>query len=208
MEKWRTIEKGHLLFNVSNFGRIQVMGSLKGKVVKAFSESEQFSTNGGHPGKRYLTTHGHAVHHLVAEAWIAPIPEGYTVNHKDLNKFNNHVDNLEIITRSANLKHAWENGAYDGVKLSILEIENRKTLKLIKKLNNQWCVYDTNFNLLDRFNSKEVAAKSIGITRQAAHQSFLKAYPIQKNYFICRPSQLKDLQERYQSKHQEEIINV
>lgn len=208
MEKWKTIEKGHLIFNVSNQGKVQVLGSPRGKVVKHLSSINQFSENGGHPGKRYLTTHGYLVHHLVAEAWIAPIPEGYTVNHKDLNKFNNHVENLEIITRSDNLKHAWKNGVYDNVKIPSHEIERRKHIKKTKKLNRQWHIYDTNFNLLGRYESKESAAKSLGVTRQAAHQSFLNAYPMLKNYFICRPTQLEDLQERYQEKHQEETINA
>ena len=206
MEKWKTIVKGDLTFNVSNKGKVQVLGSPRGKVIKNLTDVYHFSENGGHLGKRYLTTHGHAVHHLVAEAFIAPIPEGYTVNHKDLNKFNNHVENLEIITRADNLKHAWENGIYDSVKVPQHEIEQRLIRKEMKSLNKKWCVYDLAFNILGQYSSKEVAAKSINASRQAAHTSFLRAVPIYKSFFICRPNQLKDLQERYQNKQQEENI--
>lgn len=45
------------------------------------------------------------VHRLVAEYFIGVIPEGYEVNHKDLDKHNNHIDNLEIVTRRQNLIH-------------------------------------------------------------------------------------------------------
>ena len=32
------------------------------------------------------------------------------INHKDGNKLNNHISNLEYVTRSENLKHAWNTG--------------------------------------------------------------------------------------------------
>ena len=49
------------------------------------------------------------IHRLVAEKYI-PNPNNYEqVNHKDGNKLNNNVDNLEWVTNQQNRNHAVEN---------------------------------------------------------------------------------------------------
>ena len=50
------------------------------------------------------------LHKLVAETFLGPRPEKHDVNHKDGNKLNNRVDNLEYCTRSENVAHAYKNG--------------------------------------------------------------------------------------------------
>lgn len=57
-----------------------------------------------------LSRHGvttlHCVHRLIAEAWI-PNPNNYKyVNHIDLDKTNNSIDNLEWISETGNVVHA------------------------------------------------------------------------------------------------------
>ena len=52
---------------------------------------------------------GYAVHRLVAETFI-PNPDNLPiVNHKDGDKTNNHLDNLEIVSKSENALHACYN---------------------------------------------------------------------------------------------------
>jgi alpha-ketoglutarate-dependent taurine dioxygenase len=196
MEKFKFLRKNGILFNVGNKGTIQVAGSKKGKFIKTLSDVSDFSLSGGHKDNHYLSTHGHAVHRLVAEAWIGPIPEGYTVNHKDMNKFNNSVENLEIVTVSENLKHAWENGAFDSIKVPGHELHRREIFSDFYKWNSRWGVYNLNFKVISVHPTQEEAARSIGVSRQAANQSFRKGIPTLKNFYICRINQVNELKER------------
>lgn len=62
-----------------------------------------------------LSDHGKSktirVHQLVAMTWIGPRPSlAHEVNHRDGVKLNNHFTNLEWVTRSENMRHAYATG--------------------------------------------------------------------------------------------------
>ncbi|MBP1971602.1 hypothetical protein J2Z83_003753 [Virgibacillus natechei] len=46
------------------------------------------------------------VHRLVAESFLREFKEGYSVNHKDGNKANNIIKNLEMVTQKENVNHS------------------------------------------------------------------------------------------------------
>ena len=58
-------------------------------------------------GKHYF------VHDAVATKYHGDRKDGMQVNHKDLDKTNNHKDNLEWVTQKANLHHAMDAGVHN-----------------------------------------------------------------------------------------------
>lgn len=77
-------------------------------------------------GRRVKST----VHRLVAQAFI-PNPENKrTVNHKDGNKLNNHVDNLEWNTYKENIHHAISISLFPGKRIRQQRGSEMPTAKL------------------------------------------------------------------------------
>lgn len=78
--------------------------------------------------KRYASAYREHIHVLMAEAFLQ-IPEGLSrsdviPNHKDGDKSNNHIDNLEWTTRTGNLIHAYETGLRtENIRLKSKNIE-------------------------------------------------------------------------------------
>ena len=52
------------------------------------------------------------VHRLVALTYLGP-DNGLEVNHKDLDRSNNHVNNLEYVSHTQNIRHSVEQGSYN-----------------------------------------------------------------------------------------------
>lgn len=72
-----------------------------------------FPNNAGYLMANYRKdgkVYNYYIHRLVAEAFIGEIPKGMAINHKDGNKLNNDVSNLEIVTYSENIRHADKTG--------------------------------------------------------------------------------------------------
>ena len=80
--------------------------------------------------KRYF------VHRLVAQKFI-PNPENkLQVNHKDGNKLNNCVDNLEWVTNQENREHAIENGLHlSGSKCPYAKLNENDVIYILNHLN-------------------------------------------------------------------------
>ncbi len=107
-EEWKKI-KGFERYEVSNHGRIR---SLARKNYQMFDM--KLCTH--YKGYRtvYLYREGDKkdvkcfIHRLVAEAFIENPENLPIVNHKDLGKGNNYIENLEWIDESGNMMH-WRN---------------------------------------------------------------------------------------------------
>lgn len=102
-ELWKDVTlKGYEIYKVSSKGNIKREGRL---LKKGTNKYGYYKVNLCVKNIRKSVV----VHRLVALAFI-PNPNNYeTVNHKDGNKKNNNIENLEWVTSLENLRHAKEN---------------------------------------------------------------------------------------------------
>ena len=114
MELWKPVVGSDGLYEVSNQG--QVRRSRPGKGTRVGRILKPIITPYGYSSVTICADNLHRrvfIHRLVAEAFIGPIPDGNEINHIDGCKTNNSVGNLEIVTRSENIRHAFKHGFYD-----------------------------------------------------------------------------------------------
>lgn len=109
IEEWRPVESG--FYSVSNLGRVRreapARGTYPGNMLSSKGSRGFYPSvaihRSGFRGRR-------RIHDLVTEAFLGPKPSGMYVNHKDGDKTNNRLDNLEYVTPSENAQHAIRSG--------------------------------------------------------------------------------------------------
>ncbi len=109
-ETWKPVPGYEGLYEASDFGRIRnverldsINHRIKSRVMVASKDKyEKVNLRKDGVMRRFR------VHRLIAITFIGPAQDGKNeVNHKDGDKFNNHVSNLEWVNRSANVMHAF-----------------------------------------------------------------------------------------------------
>lgn len=125
-EVWRPIPGFENHGQVSNYGRVR---SRKGKERKTFVSSSGYERVGFN-GKHTIT-----IHRLVALAFCEGHQEHLTVNHKDGNKLNNTAWNLEWVTHSDKLKHAFATGLKRPSRSNLI-IEDSEFEKIIARVKS------------------------------------------------------------------------
>jgi hypothetical protein len=123
IEEWRDVRGYEGLYMVSNLGRIKSLERIyySGKsrksrkiqpesILKIRSIGKYLGMclfKNGRRSTRY-------VHRVVASAFIPNLDNLPEVNHKNANKHDNAIENLEWCTKEGNLQHARENGLLPG----------------------------------------------------------------------------------------------
>ena len=160
-EQWKDITGYEGIYQISNFGRVKSLARYT--IQKHYLEEKILNQHENKKIDGYMVVDLYKngkrkkfyVHRLVAQEFIGNILEGYEIDHKDINKKNNNVNNLKIVTHKENqnniLSIERERKSQTGKKMSKESIE-----KLSKKVS----VYKNN-ELLYIFNSyKDLTKRS------------------------------------------------
>lgn len=142
-EIWKDIPNYEGLYEVSNFGRVRNRHGI------ILSPSRCRNRGGYHQvglvkdGKRKF----YRVHRLVWMGFNGPIPDNMEVNHMDQDVTNNRLDNLNLLTRTDNLR--WGDGI------------DRRAVKHHKKVYQ----YDLSGNFIREWPSVKSIEEETGINR-------------------------------------------
>ena len=109
------------------------------------------------------------LHRLVLSNFIDNIDNLPQINHKDGNKLNNKIDNLEWCSASHNTKHAWQNSLIVPSE-KFKERASRQFIKNLadkqRKLNNE--IAD---NIIEIYNNKNISMKKLGALFNVSSQT-------------------------------------
>jgi NUMOD4 motif/HNH endonuclease len=135
MENWKKIP-GYENYSVSDLGRVR--NDKTGRIMKTPA------TVKGYLHLNLVKETGKSivlVHRLVGKTFI-PNPENKPqINHIDGNKKNNNVTNLEWVTQSENIRHAFDNGMikrYKGQKNPNSKLTEVEVLEIRRLRNEGW----------------------------------------------------------------------
>jgi hypothetical protein len=133
MELYKDIKKFEGLYQISNLGNVKSMVGRYRKVniLKFGVTTAGYATiTLCKDKKRYSKT----IHRLVCETFLGK--SDLHVNHKDGNKLNNNLDNLELVTRSENTKHAISKGLFIP-NYEKIAIQKRKKIAQIDNISGE-----------------------------------------------------------------------
>lgn len=127
-EIWKQITDYEGLYYISNFGRIK---DNTGKIRKTYINNKGYECISlRFQGNKYH----HLIHRLVAEYFIPNYSNLTQVNHKDCNKLNNKVSNLEWIDQKGNYKHGMSNYLYSKNEDHYFSKLSNKDVEMINRL--------------------------------------------------------------------------
>lgn len=167
-EIWKDIKGYEGLYQISNLGNLISIKHNTIKPIIVFKSQRYLRSNLWKDGK-YKTF---SIHRLVAEAFLPNLNNFPVVNHKDGNKLNNRVDNLEWCTQSYNVKESYRLGLQKiltppmkenyvpwnkGKKMSTDYIQKNYPSKKVNQ-------YSLNNDFIKCWDSISQAEKELGIT--------------------------------------------
>lgn len=155
MEVWKDVIGYEGIYQVSNTGEVKRIGTYKNqhgkewtsnKILKPATKSNGYMFVGLSKDNKVSSKH---IHRLVAEAFIPNPFNKPTVNHKDGNKSNNTVENLEWVTYLENNMHS----------IKVLKRDSKNSSDSRPVLQ-----FDKDGNLIKEYPSMREAQRQTGIS--------------------------------------------
>lgn len=118
-EQWRDVVGFESLYSVSSLGRVRSAGRIvpgkHGSLRRLpVTMLKGWKTQEGYVACRLYRSDGTSttanIHRLVAIAFLGTPPPRHEVNHVDGHKANNRLENIEYVTHSNNIRHAFSTG--------------------------------------------------------------------------------------------------
>lgn len=106
IEKWLPVVGWESIYEVSDYGRVRRVasgrGAIAGKLLKPIKHINGYQVaHFRFNGRNSIML----LHRVVCAAFLGKLPDGKEVNHKNGDRGDNRLVNLEYVTRSENLKH-------------------------------------------------------------------------------------------------------
>lgn len=190
MEIWKKIEEIPFM-EVSNYGNFRTMDRIvekirMGKLVKAKYKGKNRKLSTDNNGYLKLVTHTNGVakayvaHRLVAKYFLDDFDETLEVDHKDNNRSNNNVNNLQMVSRLENvrkpttlekIRNYLKNMSTEEKKrraekakktMALNGIKNGRKKKPVVKIGNNSIEIIEDISLLDNFSRSNISCACNG----------------------------------------------
>lgn len=170
-EEWKAVAECNGEYYVSSWGRVKSLKFGKERILKPGL------IGNGYPSVdlRYLNKKRkiQKIHRLVALAFISNPEKKGDVNHKDGNKCNNHVENLEWMTRKENIQHAWDNGLYESTRLAIsMAVSKAKSKPVVDTITGK------------KYDSLKLACLDINESYRCHHLRIFQKSKLQRFFYL------------------------
>jgi hypothetical protein len=189
IEEWRDVPGYEGYYQVSSFGRVRSMDRTDAIGRPRYSRIMKPGIANG-----YFFVHlckqkvgwVQRTHVLVALAFLGPRPDGLCINHKDANRANNCVGNLEYVTYQENTLHAAGLG-----KMGKLSKEQVWEVREAYSVNSSipYAVYAEKFNVtrgviadIVRVNRRKAVKNRDGSEPEAIHRHKLEGVDVYALY--------------------------
>jgi hypothetical protein len=164
---WKTIP-GYSRYQINNKGILRSLNyknSRKTKILKPAVDQGYYKTVILGDDNKYKTVR---IHKLVMLCFIGECKINYEANHKDGNKLNNKLENLEYCTHSQNVQHSYDNGLQiplRGEKNSSSKLKDFQVIEIRLYVKKHGYLKDRK-QLSIKYNISESALKDIASGRR------------------------------------------